>query len=1144
MPRLVIKYMVFIAGLMVSTESLGQNAARNLLRVDSAYQAQQLEANIRIEQYLKKNRIGRVAYRSDGTIMALVDVSESGVPIYIKSDNAGVATSLSVDQLRNGGNLGLNLEGQGIQVAIWDEGKVRNDHIEYNGRVAQMDSPSGFNRHATHVMGTILGAGINSNAKGMAPKATALAYDFFSDVSEMTSQAKPDQTSIILSNHSYGTLSGWDKNGSVWTWYGDASISSTRDWKFGFYNSTSGLYDEIAYNAPYYLIVKSAGNDNSDTGDGSKPPDCDPFDCIPTNGVAKNILTVGAVKKLTDPYTNPSDVQITSFSSFGPTDDGRIKPDIVAPGQNVFSSTSASASSYEALSGTSMSAPATTGTLVLLQELYKNLHGGNLMKAATLKALVIHTAREAGENDGPDYRFGWGLLDAEAAAKTIIDSDDLNVFVKELSINNGEVYELNLQPKENTKITSTLVWNDPAGQVLAPALNPTTKMLKNDLDLRLVDDGNTMQFPWKLDPSNPAAAATKGDNAIDNIEKLELDNPEPRNYKLRVSHKGTLINGKQDFSLIITYTSLIDSRVSYYWIGNTGNWDNGANWSLSSGGVAANVVPGSDDKVVFDENSFTSDNQIVSLTQPQQCYSLRWFANEQISLSLNSHQLTIKDGLNLLSKNISSITPGVILFEGTIATDAIVNLNDNNLDDLALKFSGLDARWQITGDFKIDQIEVIEGNVTIGEHHIQLNDFIASGILSKTLTLNRTTLSGVSNTLSLDFSNVLLDGEEIQIEVPSLATYNLDVGTNTFDGSIELMGGQITVTGSGVIQSVNGFGVLIIDGNLIWDDIVLNQGTTLNIKEGTTQVITGVFDLQASVANRITIVSPGSSVATIMLEAHNKICLDNLNIENVAVTGEATVNAGTNSKLINSPNWLQASCSSILFPDFDFEFNCEKASVFFKDKSSGPIVSWRWNFGDANSNQNLATTANPIHFFEGQGQFDVSLEISDGVNNRQYTKKVQLNETILPANKVELSNGRLISFLPANKYQWVLNGELLQDTNLRSIDFTAGQGEYAVLTFDENCNRRSDTFLVTAVNGDYKVEPIEVYPNPVDHSLFIEDGEINFIKLVNYVGQEVNTKPVSTEKGWRLDVSDLPAGIYILKIQSSNNWSARRIVVR
>ncbi|MEQ8424139.1 MAG: S8 family serine peptidase, partial [Cyclobacteriaceae bacterium] len=405
---------LLLTGCMLAGSFLAssQNFRAHLRQLDSVYSIQSQQAEKRIDTFLKNNKASKISLRSDGSIMVLVDISSSGVPIYIKSFNSGVATSLGVDQLRNSGSLGLNLEGLGIKVGIWDEGKVRNDHIELVGRVTQIDNPPAFNTHSTHVMGTILATGINATGKGMAPKATALAFDFMSDVSEMLSQAEPDQTSLILSNHSYGTVSGWDLDGTQWTWFGDPGISQTKDWKFGFYNSTSNLYDDIAYNAPYYLIVKAAGNDANDTGDGSRPQDCDPFDCIPTNGVAKNILTVGAVKKLAGAYTGPADVEITAFSSLGPADDGRIKPDLVAPGQSVLSLSSNSTGAYTTLSGTSMSTPATTGTLALLQELHKNLNGGNLMKSATLKALAIHTTREAGPSSGPDYKFGWGLLDA------------------------------------------------------------------------------------------------------------------------------------------------------------------------------------------------------------------------------------------------------------------------------------------------------------------------------------------------------------------------------------------------------------------------------------------------------------------------------------------------------------------------------------------------------------------------------------------------------------------------------------------------------------------------------------------------------------------------------------------------------------
>lgn len=1130
----------------VSLSLSAQFQSPGLGEVKAKYESLQKGNEERIEKFLKKSKSGRVVIRRDGTIMLLVDVSPFGNPIYIRADNAEVATSLSVDELRQGGSLGLNLEGSGIEVGIWDEGRVRNDHIEYIGRVVQGDSPSPtFVLHATHVLGTMIAAGLNANAKGMAPKATAIAFDFNGDVGEMADQATPDQTSIILSNHSYGTLSGWDNDGGTWVWHGDASISNVRDWKFGFYNSTSNFYDDIAFNAPYYLIVKSVGNDRSDVGDGSRPPDCDPFDCIPTNGVAKNILTVGAVKKLAGPYTSPSDVEITSFSSFGPADDGRIKPDLVAPGQAVISTAASTSSAYAPLSGTSMSAPATTGTLALLQELHKNLNGGNLMKAATLKALAIHTARETGTSIGPDYQFGWGLLDAEGAAKLLIDRDDQNVFVKELRLNNSEVFELSLTPKENTKITATLVWNDPAGPVLAPALNPTTKMLVNDLDLSLVDDGGTTQFPWKLNPTSPALAATKGNNSIDNVEKLEFDQPQPRDYKLRVAHKGTLVNGFQDFSLILTYSSVVDPKTTFYWVDNGGNWNDGAHWSLSSGGPSANTLPGIDNNVVFDENSFTLDNQTVNLTQDQECFSLRWFANENIALEFNNHLLTVASGMNLLSDKINNSTAGTIHFLSSSGANAVVNLNNNVWENVSTRFSGESSEWTLSGDFSVNGIQLESGRLKLGKNSITISQITTPGIAQKHIEFDETVVNA-TNTLNIDFSDTEVKAETASIKISTGLNAILNFGSGTvFDGTLNLSGGVVTVAGSGEIGKVKGFGQIATQGDFEWREFSLNSGSKLILQESSEQLFSDKFNIQSVTSNRSSIESTGSLTATVRVEKNQKICLDNLDISNIAQLGEATVGVGLNSTLTNSTGWIQKNCSDILFADFDVDFTCEKSSVFFEDQSSGPITTRTWNFGDQSSSQNQSELENPIHFFEAGGAYTVSLVVSDGQQSDEYSQLIQLTPNILQDNQIELNNGKLISFLPASKYQWTLDGVLLENTNVRSIDFSNGFGEYAVLIFDEECNRRSAPFLVTGISEGINVDDLIVFPNPAKDFVYVRSPrEIVSVSIMTGLGKQVLSHGKPSPEGYKLDTSDLSSGFYILYIQLLDSVAFRRILVR
>lgn len=1132
-----------LQGVLIFNLTIAQvDRAKGLNSIDSAYQSHQAEAEKRIARFLQRSGSARVLSQGESRIF-LVDVSPSGIPIYIKSDNADVATSLNVDELRAGGSLGLNVEGTGIQVGIWDEGRVRNNHVEFDGRVTQKDNPSAsFNFHATHVMGTMIAAGVNANAKGMAPKATAIAFDFNGDVGEMSGQAKPDQTSIILSNHSYGTLSGWDSGTGNWVWHGDPSISNSIDWKFGFYNSTSRFYDDIAFNAPYYLIVKSAGNDNNDVGDGSRPPDCNPFDCIPTNGVAKNILTVGAIKKLSGPYSGPSDVEITSFSSFGPSDDGRIKPDIVAPGQAVLSTSETTTTSYAPASGTSMSSPATTGTLALLQELYKNLNGGNLMKAATLKALAIHTAREAGTSPGPDFRFGWGLLDAKAAAETIINKDDQNIFIEELSLASGATFEMNLTPKENEKITATLVWTDPAGPVLTPSLNPTTKTLVNNLNLSLIDDGGTTQFPWKLNAANPSAAATRGVNTIDNVEKLEFDLPEPRDYKLRVDHSGTLVNGSQDFSLILTYSSIVDPRTKYYWIGNNGNWNDGTKWSLSSGGVPANAVPGSEDNVIFDENSFSADNQTLSLSQDQQCYSIRWFANESIQWSYNGHNLEVGASVNLLTDNIATTSVGSMTLLGLAAGVNTISLGDNDLSDLTIDFDG-SASWLLTGDVSVAGISLTEGSLKIEGSTISLSSIDFAGSTSKSMTVENTTITG-TGTVTIDWSGIDLEVINSALLCPTASTFSVDLGSNIFDGTIELDGGRLNASGSGEIDSVTGSGTLVAQSDLTWGDVSLEAGSTLTIQEGSEQLVKGTFELTGTTGSNVLVESSGSGLATLNFELNQKICLDHLTISNIAVTGESILSAGLNSTVTNSPGWIEVDCDNILFADFEVTFNCENASVYFTDKSSGPISSRTWNFGDVESQSNESQEVNPIHFFEGPGQYEVTLAVSDGTSSDSYQITIDLLPSVLIENKVEMNNGKLISFQPAEAYQWILNGQIIEGADTRSIDFSNGFGEYAVLTFDEVCNRRSESFLVTGLDEDPKNGGLYAYPNPATERLNVLSEPVVGVKITDQLGRSLFPVWSKTNDGAEIDISEFPRGIYILHVQSESRIFYRRVVFR
>jgi len=433
----------------------------------------------------------------------------------------------------------------------------------------------------------MIAGGVKPQANGMAPEATIKAFQWDDDLAEMALEAS---RGLLISNHSYGYTRGWvDFDG--WYWFGDSTISETEDYLFGFYSETARAVDELLYAAPNYLPVLSAGNDRNDAVPPGTPHyfwdartqswrpsikvrdnDGAPFgyDCL-SNGpaVAKNALTIGAVEDVPD-YAGPGSVTMTPFSSWGPTDDGRIKPDICGNGWAVYSCIAESDTAYDVYYGTSMASPNVCGSLALLQDYYRDRHQGASMKAATLKALAIHTAREAGADPGPDYGYGWGLLDAYAAYQEIeLDLEDKKGLIEEYTLMDGVPIELYYQCDGTaSELKVTVCWTDPAGASPAPALDPGDLMLVNDIDLRVDGDGAIYE-PWVLDPLDPAMPPSKGDNFRDNVEQVHVASPEAGMYVVRINHKGSLEGGAQDISIVVS--GAVRARTWHVYINGTGD---------------------------------------------------------------------------------------------------------------------------------------------------------------------------------------------------------------------------------------------------------------------------------------------------------------------------------------------------------------------------------------------------------------------------------------------------------------------------------------------------------------------------------------------------------------------------------------------
>lgn len=535
-----------------NVEALQQFAAEKELEFATQQQ--------RVAAFAEANNIIIWQELEDGTVIQLMDVVD-GQPVFNITHNLGAAITTRADQLWEGGSTGLELSGAGYdKLGEWDGGATRTTHQEFNDqgypRVIQADNATSFSSHATHVAGTLVGGGVNIEAKGMAYGGLLKAYDWNNAEAEMAAAAAEG---MEISNHSYGWITGWHYSNGSWSWTGNSSISPVEDYRFGFYGGRSRDWDIIAYNAPNYLITKSAGNDRGDgpsyagqPGYPEKDGGDDGFDCIGDGGISKNTLTVGAVQEVLN-YTGPGSVVMSGFSSWGPADDGRIKPDVVGKGVNLYSPTAGSNTAYSTYSGTSMSSPNVAGTMALLQQHYQNTHDGIPMRSSTLKALVIHTADEAGPHTGPDYMFGWGLVNAERAANMISEDNVMQNVMDEITLNDGEAYERVVTASGNQPFRVTVVWTDPAGTPPSPGLNQRIPALVNDLDLRIEDEDGNVFYPYQLDPDNPTAPPTADTkNFVDNVEQVFIANPEAGDYTIIVDHEGPLTNDLQVFSIIIS----------------------------------------------------------------------------------------------------------------------------------------------------------------------------------------------------------------------------------------------------------------------------------------------------------------------------------------------------------------------------------------------------------------------------------------------------------------------------------------------------------------------------------------------------------------------------------------------------------------
>ncbi len=339
-----------------------------------------------------------------------------------------------------------NLKGSNINIGIWDGGDV-DSHIDFSPtatRINLMEAGS-VSDHGTHCTGTIGGGGLlNPKARGMAPKAKIFSWNFNGNIPAEQAAGIP-ANNLAVSSHSYGGTATCGLTG--------ASVA---------YSSTSRNTDLNLNNFPNHLHVHSAGNSQTSCSGG--------WSTITGSGKsAKNNILVANIT---------SAESLSGSSSCGPVLDGRVKPEISAFGTNVLSTVLSN--NYALFSGTSMATPGVAGSVALLVERYRQLNADANPISTLVKNTVLNTAQDLG-NIGPNYRFGYGRLNALAAIK-ILEQNRYAIN----TIANGATNDITVTvPTGASKLRIMLTWNDPAGTANASVA------LVNNLDLSVINGAST-----------------------------------------------------------------------------------------------------------------------------------------------------------------------------------------------------------------------------------------------------------------------------------------------------------------------------------------------------------------------------------------------------------------------------------------------------------------------------------------------------------------------------------------------------------------------------------------------------------------------------------------------------------------------------
>ena len=579
-------------------------------------------------------------------------------------------------------NTTLGLDGSGEKISFTDTG-IDQDHPDIIGRIAGVytqygldPSPADSNGgHGTHVALTIAGDGSgDSSATGIAPGAYIVAYALEHDPTGVFGRIGSiyDMLSHAEQEGSRVAVNAWGLNGN-----------------YGAYTADSRSLDVFVHDNPDFLPIFSAGDDPNQNASKVMAP-----------STAKNVLSIGAST------TNP-DGNVANFSANGPSLDGRVKPDLVAPGVSICSGRAEEAAipvglscgsathsngndMYMSLTGSSQATAVAGGSVSLIREFIREEVGISTPTASLIKAASINGAIDLGTANIPNSVEGWGQISVSNTVIPSYNGNALNTFhdnSRTLSAGFSTLYQFDIDPSSGIDIT--LAWTDVAGSANS-AQNEAR--LVNDLDLLLTaPDGSVFKGNVML---NGFSIPNGVHDDLNNVERINIapsSSLPSGKWQLQITHAGGL---DQAFSLVLTGDATIDEKADLVVFDGSIfpssesplvndlitlriSWLNQG--TLDAGKFRVTLEDLTTGEMIYDGNRSSLNAGVIDSLTLFHSFTTTGDHNMRLTVDVDSSILEVNDEINGLNNNIEEMTISVAALGVRLVTLDSSGAEDENM---------------------------------------------------------------------------------------------------------------------------------------------------------------------------------------------------------------------------------------------------------------------------------------------------------------------------------------------------------------------------------------------------------------------------------------------------------------------------------